>query len=320
MRIWNEIDIQKDKLKNEFLSGRTLRDLAVFHSCSLATIKRKLRSINVDTSIYNNSELAARRHRNKVCKNTSKLTKELLTRLYIQENKDTKTIAEELGIHYSSVRKYVQLYELRKSPDQLVGAWQSRYKAKHGYVHPSQHRNFYSRSLNKVRYLSASGKEYYFKSIMELTIAIYLDYSKKKWDYEVSRIQYINHITGKSSYYLIDFTTDYEWIEVKPNESMIPTDKRLYADAAAAKVGCVFRGCTDQERSSGWELLLLGFRSEAYSFIHKNPSMSCRQVTYYFKSMDDLNNFVYPDGFKYHYRTCVAPTIFKLVLRRMVWG
>jgi hypothetical protein len=316
MQIWNEINIQKDKLKDEFLSGKTLSDLAEEYHCSAVTIKRKLKSIGVDTSIHNHSQIAIQKHRNKVCKDTKELTKEFLHKAYIQENKDTKTIAEELGIHYSSVRKYVQLYKLQKNNDQLVGAWQSRYKAKHGCIHPSQHRSVYSRSLNKVRYVSISGKEYYFKSMMELTIALLLDYSDKTWDYEVMRIPYMNHITGKKSYYLIDFTTDKEWIEVKPAESMIPSDKRLYADAAAKKIGFTFRGCTDVERAKGWELLLSGFKSEAYSFVHQTPSSSCKQITYYFKSMNDLETYTYPNGFKYHYRACVAPTIFKLVLRR----
>jgi hypothetical protein len=152
---------------------------------------------------------------------------------------------------------------------------------------------------------------------MELTIALFLDSIGTKWDYEIKRVPYMNHITGKRSYYLIDFITDKEWIEVKPAESMIPSDKRLYASAAAKQAGAIFRGCTDIERSKGWELLLNGYRSSEYSFIHQTPSKSCKQISYYFKTQRDLELFKYPNGFKYHYRSCVAPTIFKLVLRRI---
>ena len=315
MKIWNTINIPKDQLITDYKSGCTLGELAAKHGCSNVTVKRKLRSFGVDTSLHNGSEVAKRRHREAV--SCPLLTKDYLTAKYLNENLDSKTIAEELGIHYSTVRKYLRIYELRKSSDQLVGAWQSRYKAKHGVIHPSQHRDLYARSLNRVQYYSAQGQEFKFKSILELTFALLLDKNEIDWDYEAERVPYLNHITGKQRYYCVDFVTAEEWIEVKPDEKMIPNDKRLYAEASARRQSKLFRGCTAEERHYGWWLLVSGFRHEHYDFIRYSPKTKAKQISYYFKTLKELTDFKLPVGFKYHFRKCLAPWIFKLVLRRL---
>jgi len=316
--IWNKINFDLEKLKNEFISGSTLKDLATQYNCSIATIKRKLQLISVDTSIYNNSRTAKERHRQKVCDKTKILSKDFLYQKYIQENLDTKTLSEQLGIHYSVIRQRIQAYKLKKSHNQLVGAWQARYKEKHGVLHPSQdpnHKHKYSKSLNKVRYKSKSDKNYIFKSIRELSYALYMDQSEIIWDYETERVNYIHHFTGKPGVYIIDFITEDTWIEVKPHNSMIPHDKRLYAERKASAEGKKFRGLLSHEVEESWKLVLSGYRSENYNFIHRKPRRDRKQITYYFKNKEEMEKFSL-NGFKSHHRKEIAPHMYKLVLRK----
>jgi hypothetical protein len=316
MIIWNVIDIPKDELVDRFNNGKTLSDLAEYYRCSQVTIKRKLRSAGINTSRYNHSDIAKIKHRKKVCAKSDVLTKKYLVDEYINKNFDTKSIAEKIGVHYSTVRKYVQQFGLIKSNDQLVGAWQSRYLEKHGYVHPSQHTNKYSRSVNKVKFQMLNGPIIYLKSIMELTYTLYLDQAGVNWTYESERIKYVDHISGKQRTYTIDFTLKDEWVEVKPSYVVMPTDKRLYAEREAEKRGKKFRLISDVERIKGWELLLNGYAKERYEFIRARPRTDIKQVTYYFKSYDELKNYTI-DGFKYLYSKCLAPTLYKLVLRKL---
>lgn len=318
MKIWNKKNLDLNELRIKFLSGTvTLGDLARQYNCAVVTIKRKLRSIGVDTSLHNHSTLARERHRRKVCAKTAILTKDFLHRKLIIENLDTKTLSEQLGVHYSVIRARAQSMGIKKSTDQLVGAWQSRYLEKHGYHHPTQdprHKTKYSKALNRVRYLSKSSEEFYFKSIMELSFALYLDRRDIGWDYERVRVPYVHHITGKRRIYVVDFATKEEWIEVKPNERMIPNDKRLFALRAAERQDCFFRGVSKDELDEGWRLVISGYRSDFYDFIRAKPRQGRKQVTYYFKDSTELKKFSL-DGYRVHHRKEIAPHIHKLVLR-----
>jgi hypothetical protein len=318
MKIWNQKDLDLTELRRRFLSGTvTLGDLAKQYNCAVVTIKRKLRSLGVDTSLHNHSPLAKARHRQKVCAKTEILTEDFLRRKLIMENLDTKTLSEQLGVHYSVIRARAQAAGIRKSTDQLVGAWQSRYLEKHGCLHPSQdprHKSKYSNTMNRARYLAKSSNEYYFKSIMELSFALYLDYNSMVWDYEKVRVPYVHHITGKSKVYTVDFVAEQEWIEVKPHEHMIPSDKRLFAMRAAERTGCRFRGVSKDELDQSWELIVSGYRADHYDFIRSTPRRDRKQITYYFKDSTEMAKFNV-HGYKVHHRKEIAPHIHKLVLR-----
>ena len=199
-----------------------------------------------------------------------------------------------------------------------VDAWQTRYKEKNGCLHPSQdprHQAKYKRSASRVIYEAVSGQIFSFRSIMELSFALVLDHDGIRWTYESERIRYVDHITGRRRYYLIDFVTDDCWIEVKPNEKMIPSDKRLYAGRAAQRVGKKFRGVSREELDKGWMLICDGYRLAFYDFIRRKPRSNRKQITYYFKDKEELGCFELR-GFCFHHRKQLAPHLHKLVMRR----
>lgn len=318
MKIWNKKNICPYALRDSFESGATLGDLAKQHNCAPVTIKRKLRSIGVDTSIHNNSEIAKQRQRDKVCTKTSILTKDFLYKKLIMENLDTKTLSEQLGIHYSVIRARSKKFGIKKNKDQLVGAWQSRYKEKNGYFHPTQdpkHSHKYCHALNHVKYKAKSDHKYLFKSIIELTYALWLDYNNRDWNYKAIRVPYIDHITGKRRIYVVDFNMDNEWIEVKPQESMIPHDKRLYAERLAHMEGCKFRGIYKDELKACWGLLESEYRVKHYDFIRNPPKKNSKQVSYYFKDNKEMQKFKL-NGYRIHFKKQLASNVHKLVLRR----
>lgn len=286
-RIHNKIEIAVDELI-EYFKSHTLDDCALKYNCSAVTIKRKLRAAGVDTSIHNHSDLAVAKYRSTVKVVPSE---EELRGLYIDKNLDTKTIAEHFGLHYTTIR--VRVSKFKKSREMVQRSMMDRHFRKHGIRHPAQRPDVLkktSMSLNSVKY-----RGYYFKSLTELAYALLLDSKNKEWYYEEMHIPYTDMITGKRRIYVIDFTVCgdiVEWIEVKPNNDMIPDDKRIYASRRAEEAKCVYRGLYDDERTESWNLVVSGYNFEEIEFIQKTPRSYQNKITYYFKDKDTATKFI----------------------------
>lgn len=281
----------------EYFRDHTLKQCAEYFRCSPSTIKRHLKAVGVDTSIHNHSQLAAEAHRMSR-KDTSILTYNFLRQQYIVENKDTKTIAEENGFHFNTVRGRIRKFGFKKDAKNVSISMRARYMRKTGYLHPGYnpiniHKVHSGRSRYEYRPLK-SDKICLFRSLHELCYALLLDSDDtvEHWDFELLSIPYINRLDGKHHMYCIDFSiqsrTGDRWIEVKPVDRMIPDDKRLYAAQAAKGRGIRYGGITDAERDTGLTLLLSGRFSD--NIIFRNPSNlkpgSC--YTLWFKDIKEL--------------------------------
>jgi len=297
-RIHNKIELDKNTVITYFLAGHPLPDCAKQFGCSQQTIKRKLRSWGIDTSIYNHSDVAAQRSRDSHGKMIP--SDDQIRLLYIDQNLDTKTIAEAAGLHYQTIRTRIQRMGLKKSRNKVVQSMMSRYMLKHGYHHPAQHPDTLKktrRSTIRIKYTSKCGLECTFRSLHELSYALYLDTQNVEWMYEEMRILYVDMLTGKHRTYIIDFTIlgeQIEWVEVKPNELMIPEDKRIYAERRAEEAGVLYRGTTADERSQGWRLLLSGCRFQYIKFLYPLPRRDQNKITYWFKSELEADAFTIP--------------------------
>jgi hypothetical protein len=284
--IHNKIEIPIQELV-EYFKSHTLKECASKFNCSSITIKRKLRAVGVDTSIHNHSELAKKKYRQaiKQVPNDQKIK-----RLYIDQNLDAKTIAELYGLHYQTIRKRTSRY--KKSREMVQQSMMNRHFRKYGVCHPSQRPDVLKKtsiSLNKAKY-----RNNYFKSLSELAYALFLDNQHKEWYYEEMRIPYVDMMTGKRRIYVIDFTVcgeEVEWIEVKPNNQMIPDDKRIYASRRAEEAGVTYRGLTEEERVKSWELMVKGFNFDQIEFLHRKPRLSQTKITYYFKDKKEATKF-----------------------------
>jgi len=262
----NYIDIDMARLK-EFHKTHSLSECSKEFGCSESTIKRKLRAAGVDTSIHNTKDFASLR--NPKFNKTNFLSKDFLIKEYIINNKDTKVIANENNVHYSSVRKYVQLYKIKKDKKNQAISMKLKYFEKTGYWHPGSNPENFKKAIgsrSRFKYKSVkTNREYVFKSLHELCYAMLLDFdaSVDNWDYKLITVPYIDRFTGKFRTYMIDFSVQSKngdrWIEVKPNDKMIPLDKRLYASRQAKKAGAKFSGITDIERKAGFDLFKSGF-------------------------------------------------------------
>jgi len=299
--IHNKIVFDDQELISYF-KNHTLVDCAEHFKCSKATIKKKLKSLGVDTSIHNNSKLA----HSKISK-INKISLDTLRMLYIDKNMDAKSIAEDHGIHFNTVRKWIREYKLTKSREDISRSMMSRHFRVHGCAHPAQRPEVIAKTRSsavKSKYVAKCGKAFRFRSLYELSFALYLDSKNLEWHYEEMRIPYVDNMSGKWKVYIIDFTVvdgdDVTWIEVKPNNNMIPIDKRIYAERRAESAGVQYRGLMDDERKESYELLLNGYRNEHIAFLHPKPRSNSKQVSYYFKSLEELHNFNIPDGWCKH--------------------
>lgn len=305
----NKIDIQLNELKSYF-QNHTLRQCAEKWGCSPTTIKRRLKQAGIDTSIHNHSKLAKEVHRSSV-KDASILSEEFLRDQYITQNKDTKTIAEETGFHFNTVRTRIRKYGLRKDPKNVSISMRLRYMKKTGYMHPGQNPdNIAKINKRKSRFWYdpiKSEKPVLFKSLHELCYALLLDNDDdvESWDYELIKIPYMDVVKKKMRMYYVDFSIQAEsgdrWIEVKPAKNMIPHMKRLYASYAANKAGIRFGGLNDNEREIGYKLFCDGFRRDFIDF--RNPIelkiWSC--YTLWFKDINEISevkhdHYVYQDN------------------------
>lgn len=291
-KIHNKIELPIEELKS-FFKSHTLAECAKKYNCSKVTIKRKLRSAGVDTSIHNHSDLAVGKYKESVKKVPSE---EEIKKLYVDQNLDSKTIAELYGLHYNTIRKRTSKF--KKSKELIQKSMMERHLKKHGIRHPAQRPDVLkktSASLNKAKY-----RGNYFKSLSELAYALLLDSQGKEWYYEEMRIPYVDMMDGAKRIYIVDFTIcgdDIEWIEVKPNNKMIPSDKRIYASRRAEEAGVIYRGLHDQEREDSWDLMRNGFNFAEIEFIQQKPRSSQDKITYYFKDKDKASNFEL-DGWK----------------------
>lgn len=289
-RISNKLDIDLDELSAYFKDNHTLNDCAIKYGCSTATIKRKLRLAEVDTSIYNHSKLSKSRTDAKVVKYS--LTDEQLRELYIDSNLDCKTIAETHNppLHYNVIRKHVRRLGLTKTRKMVARSMSARHIRNHGLRHPSQRQDVITKTRSssiKAEYVDKIGRQHKFRSLHELGYALLLDTLNCEWYYEEMSIPYVDAISGKHRIYIIDFTIvngdDIDWVEVKPNNSMIPNDKRVYASRRAEAAGVTYRGLTDEERIQS--KLILSNKFNRVSFSYCKPRSSAKKITYYF-----LNN------------------------------
>ena len=257
-----------------------------------------MRSWGIDTSIYNHSDVTAQHSRDSHDKTIP--SDDEIRLLYIDQNLDTKTIAESAGLHHQTIRTRIQRMGLKKSRNKVVQSMMSRYMLRHGYHHPAQHPDTLKktrRSTVRIKYTNKYGFEYTFRSLHELSYALYLDMQNVEWMYEEMRIPYVDMLTGKHRTYIIDFTIlgeQIEWVEVKPNELMIPEDKRIYAERRAEEAGVLYRGTTTDERSQGWQLLLSGFRFQYIEFLYPLPRKDQNKITYWFKSELEADAFTIP--------------------------
>lgn len=288
--IHNKVDIPIKELV-EYFQTHSLKECADKYNCSISTVKRRLRSAGVDTSIHNHSDLANDKYRQSLKFVPSD---ETIYELYIDNNLDTKTIAEKFGLHFQTIRKRTSQWH--KTREMVQQSMMNRHLRTHGVKHPSQRPDVLkktSMSLNKANY-----KGYNFKSLSELAYALLLDKDNKEWYYEEMRIPYIDMMTGRRRIYVIDFTVcgnNVEWIEIKPDNQMIPEDKRVYASRRAEEVNAVYRGLTDEERLKSWQLMTEGFNFENVEFMHQKPRSSQNKITYYFKNKRAADKFEMQD-------------------------
>lgn len=319
--IHNKIELDEQSLIQYFQAGNTLGDCAKYFGCSAITIKRRLKSYGIDTSLYNNSNIAKLRSKAKSTENKIIPSDDEIKELYIDYNLDSKTIAERFMLHYQTIRTRIQRMGLKKSRELISRSMMARYQLNHGCSHPAQHPDTLKktrRSTIRIKYINTNGVIYTFRSLHELSYALYLDTTGIEWVYEEMRIPYIDMLTGKRRIYIIDFTVlgnTVEWIEVKPNEDMIPEDKRIYAMRRAEESGIIYRGTTEQERSKAFELLLSGYRLEFIEFIYPIPRCDQNKITYWFKSKTDASNFMM-DGWK-EFKVTNEGVIYKKIMVRI---
>lgn len=310
--IANKINLPINELI-EYFKSHTLDECASKYGCSRITIKRKLKSAGVDTSIHNHSELA--KTKCKTLKN--KPSDDVITDLYISKNLDTKTIAEMYGLHYNTIRNIVRRLHLKKSNKLVSASMMSRHLSKYGIRHPAQRHDVVkktSMSLNKAIY-----KNINFKSITELGYALYLDKNNIEWYYEEMHVPYVDMIKGTRRTYVIDFTiiidNQVHWVEIKPNNLMIPEDKRIYASRRAEESGIIYRGLFDEERKSIWEMVEMGYNFNLVEFVHRTPRSSSTKITYYFKTEQEATDYTM-DGWKQFAKPTNNGALWKKILIR----
>lgn len=287
--IANKINLPIKEVARYFQS-HSLRECAEKYNCSPVTIKRRLRASGYDTSIHNHSKLAAERS---AAVRKKRPPDDIIRRLYNDDNLDTKSIAEMYGLHYQTIRNRIQAMQLKKTREKIAESMMQRHLLQHGVRHPAQRPDVIKKtsiSLNKASY-----RGYNFKSITELGYALYLDKLEIEWYYEEMHIPYVDMLTGKRRIYVIDFTTitnnEVCWIEIKPNNAMIPDDKRIYASRRAEEAGVEYRGLTEQERYDLWETICEGHNFDLVEFIHRTPRSTSTKITYYFKSENEAKKF-----------------------------
>jgi hypothetical protein len=319
--IHNKKSIDIDRLIDFFKSDHTLGDCAIEFRCSTATIKRRLRVAGVDTSIYNHSQIAV--DRSKKVRAVVLPPDEEIRHMLVDLNLDTKTVAEEFGVHFNTIRNISRRLGIEKNRKDVAKSMSVRHLKMHGYRHPAQRPDVLAktrRSSGRVKYSDINGRTFLFRSLHELGYALLLDKRGAEWQYEEMHVRYIDMLTGKQRIYVIDFTVEsnglVEWIEVKPNNKMIPDDKRIYASRRAEDAGVVYRGLVEEERLELWELLKSGYRQEFIQFMFLAPNRNAKQISYWFSSSKDATEFKL-DGWRRHNMRDYGTALHTVVFRRI---
>lgn len=313
-KIANKKDINIIELK-EYFKDHSLRECSDKYKCSVATVKRRLRAAGIDTSKHNHSELAKKRYNE--ARKIIELDEATVRKLYVDDNLDTKTIAELYGLHFNTVRKWIRKYGLVKSAKMVSKSMVSRHLTKHGIAHPAQRPDVLkktSTSSNKAAY-----KNVEFKSLTELGFALYLDSKGIEWYYEEMSCPYIDMLNGKRRIYVIDFTiileNEVHWVEVKPDNEMIPDDKRVYASRRAEEAGIIYRGLYEEERVMIWRLIEDGYNFDHVEFVYRKPRSDSNKITYYFKSEEDAIKYNL-EGWKQYTKPTNKGALWKKILIR----
>lgn len=284
--IANKKNLDIDRLR-QFFETHTLEECGREFGCSPTTIKRHLRGAGIDTSIHNHSALA--KGRSAAARRTYFLSDDELRRLFIDENLDTKTIAEMQNpkVHFNVVRAHVRRLGLKKSRKLVARSMSSRHIRNHGCRHPAQRPDVITKTRSsgaKVKFTDRMGRGLTFRSLYEFGYALLLENLGAEWYYEEMTVPYVDALSGKHRSYTIDFTVvrgdTVEWVEVKPNEKMIPEDKRVYASRRAEEAGVIYRGLTVEEREKSKELLFGPL--SGVEFTRPKPRASASKITYYF--------------------------------------
>jgi hypothetical protein len=304
----NHAPIDIETLK-EYFKTHTLGQCAKRFGRCASTIKRYLKQAGVDSSIHNHGPLALAAYR-ATRKDTSILTEEFLREQFITLNKDTKTIAEENGFHFNTIRLRLRKLKITKPLKLVSASMMNRHQLRTGYRHPGQRPDvlekiFKCRSRFHYQPLK-SDKSLLFKSLHELCFALGLDQDPavQSWDYELIQVPYIDRITGQTRLYYVDFSVHYldhsEWIEIKPAASMLPMDKYLYASHAAKAAQARFRGLQESERQAIFAVFLDGYRREAIEFQNPSQLRLDRTYTLWFKDKAAIeqvkhDHYLYPE-------------------------
>lgn len=322
LTIHNKIELNKQSVIEYFHFNHTLADCAKEFSCSKTTIKRRLRVWGIDTSIYNHSEIAKTRSREKSIENKTIPSNEEIEELYLHQNLDSKTIAEQFDLHYQTIRIRIKKMGLKKSGVLVSKSMMARHQLHHGCPHPAQRPDVIvktRRSTVKVKYCDVIGRLHEFRALSELEFALLQDNLNNEWYYEEMRVPYVDMLTGKRRIYIVDFTVvskgNVSWIEIKPNENMIPEDKRIYAERLAEASGVEYRGLVEDERKKGRELFNSGYRMNEYEYVNLKPSRSATQITRWFKSRQLAEKYTESGWNRLSIKEC-NPHLFSLKLKR----
>lgn len=204
------------------------------------------------------------------------MDKKLLEREYLHHNYDAKTISERHDISYSSVRYLLHKYRIKKPRDMILGSRISRYKEKTGYNNPSQNNSI---RASKIKYEARSGKMYNLMNLRELSYILYLEFNNVEWDYRIDFVIYIDHVAGTSKNFTIDISTNTEWIELKLQKLLVPSDCRMYACRQAKDNNKTFRGLKNTELQQSFDILQSMYRKDKYEFTRYKKGKSCFSST-----------------------------------------
>jgi len=286
----------------EMFKFNTFEDCAIHFKVSIGAIRRIFKNNNINMSVHNHSKIAYKKYINSV-KDTSFLTYEFLYKEYIVENKDSKSIAKDIGLHYNTVLKRIKKFGLIKSRKTISESLMIKHYNKTGYYWPGQRPDilekiFKARSkfvYNPIK----SNKQYMFKSLHELCYAMLLDNDNNvnMWNYENVMIPYIDD-DGSNRLYYIDFDIRYnngliKWIEIKLKDNMIPINKLIYATKSAISSGIKFEGIDNKCREDGYGLFLSGYNDSRVIFKNPKELKINKKYTLWFKDNTEISDIIH---------------------------
>jgi hypothetical protein len=224
------------------------------------------------------------------------------------------------GLHFQTIRKRIQQLKIKKDARQVSKSQAIRHQHLHGCRFPAQRIDVIQKtrkSTTKAVYTDAKQRIIEFRSLHELCFALLLDKKELEWHYEEMSVPYVDMMSGKHRMYIIDFTVVdadlVQWVEVKPNNDMIPTDKRIFAERRAQAAGIKYRGLYNAEKEEGWTLFLSGYGSVEFKL--RSPGKNQKKITYWFKDKSEISEAV-PVGWEVA-KIEEAGRYYKAVLRKL---